>query len=78
MKKYHEELIEEIVKLISDNIYLLYNFNSNALLNLKSYCNENEDKEYKSIPYIKLLSFTEEALSEIFNADYLYDFRELE
>ena len=78
MKEYHEELIDEIVKLISDNIYLLYNFDSNALMNLKAHCGKNIEKSYKSLPYIKLLSFTEEALSEIFNAPYLYDFRELE
>ena len=78
MKEYHEELIEEIIKLVSDNIYLLYNFNSNALINLKKHCSKNVENEYKSLPYIKLISFVEEALSEIFNADYLYDFRELE
>ena len=78
MKEYHEELIEEIIKLVSDNIYLLYNFNSNALINLKKHCSKNVENEYKSLPYIKLISFVEEALSEIFNADYLYDFKELE
>ena len=78
MKEYHDELIKEIITLISDNIYLLYNFNDNTLINLRKHCYENVENEYKPLPYIKLVSFAEEVLSDIFNADYLYDFRELE
>lgn len=77
MKKYHEELIDEIVKLISDNLNLLYKYDEDSLINLRKHCYKNYDKDYKSIPYIQLLGFVDEALADIFNAPYIYDFREL-
>ena len=78
MKTYHEKIFEEISKLIIDNLELLYNYNDETMLNIRKYCSKNNHRKYKSLSYNELIYFTEEALTEISNAPYLYDFRELE
>ena len=78
MKTYHEKVFDEITKIIKDNLELLYNYNDEALINLKKHCNENADNKYKPLSYSQLIYFTEEAIAEIINTPYLYDFRPLE
>lgn len=78
MKAYHKKIFEEITELIIDNLELLYNYNDNALNNIRKYCYKNDNHRYKPLPYNELVSFTKEAIVELFNAPYLYDFRDLE
>ncbi len=78
MKTYHEKLFDEITKLIKDNLELLYNYDDDALMNIRKYCNKKNHHRYKPLTYNELISFTEEAITEIINTPYLYDFRPLE
>ena len=78
MKEYHDKIFDEISRIIKDNLELLYNYNDDALLNIKEYCNINSNKKYKPLTYDQLVYFTEEAIAEIINTPNLYDFRSLE
>ena len=78
MKAYHEKIFDEIIQIIKDNLELLYNYNDEALLNIRKYSNQNAHQRYKELSYNNLIHFTEEAIAEIINAPYLYDFRSLE
>lgn len=78
MKEYYENMFDEILKMIKDNLELLYKYNEDALINIKEYCNKNNNKEYEPLDYIKLIYYTEEALAELINAPDLYDLRLLE
>lgn len=75
---YYENLIDEIIQMIRDNLILQFNYNDEALLNIKDYCIENIEKKYKPLTYNDLLSFTEEALADLINCQYLFDFRSLD
>lgn len=68
-------ILDEIEKIIRDNLSLFL-LNDQYLVELKKYC--KEDKDLKYTPYQKLIYFTEEALCDLINVDYLYDFRNLE
>ena len=78
MIEYHNKIFDEISQIIKDNLELLYNYNEDALLNIKEYCNINSNKKYKPLTYEQLVYFTEEAIAEIINTPNLYDFRSLE
>lgn len=78
MKAYHEKVLEEIVQAIKDNLELLYNYDEEALINIREYCHQNNYNKYKPLTYNKLVDFTEEAIAEIINIPYLFDFRSLE
>lgn len=78
MKEYYENMFDEILQMIKDNLELLYKYNEDALINIKEYCNKNNNKEYEPLDYIKLIYYTEEALAELINAPDLYDLRLLE
>lgn len=78
MKAYHEKAIDEILQLIKDNLILLYNFKDDSLADLREYCIKNNHTRYKPIYYSDLIHFTIEAISEINNTSFLYDFRDLE
>lgn len=78
MKTYHENVFDEIAKVIKDNLELLYNYNDDALISIRKYCYQNNNKKYKPLTYNKLIDFTEEAIAEIINTSYLFDFRSLE
>lgn len=78
MKTYHEKLFDEITKLIKDNLELLYNYDDDALMNIRKYCNKNNHRKYKPLNYNELIYYTEEAIAELINTPYLYDFRPLE
>lgn len=62
------------------NLPLYYRNSDDTFLYLKEFYFDKEDSKikYKNSNYSQLLFFTEEALTELLNRDYLYDFRELE
>ena len=78
MKTYHEKIFDEIVQIIKDNLELLYNYDDEALTNIRKYCYKNNHHKYNPLTYNQLIYFTEEAIAEITNMPYLYDFRPLE
>lgn len=78
MRCYHEHVFDEIAKIILDNLELQYNFNDDALINIRKYCIERIHKRYKPLDYNTLIYFVKEALTEIINCDFLYDFRDIE
>lgn len=77
MKTYHEKVLDEITEIIKNNLEIMYNFNDETLINLRKFCYKNAHQRYKPLEYSKLIFFTEEAIAEIINAPYLYDFRSL-
>ena len=79
-KYYYENIIDEILEIIKTNLLLYYRNSDDAFLYLKEFCADKEDTKikYKKLNYQELLFFTEEALAELLNCDYLYDFRALE
>ena len=78
MKTYHEKLFDEIIQTIKDNLELLYNYNDDALINIRKYCNKNNHQRYKPLSYNELIYYIGEAMAELINTPYLYDFRSLE
>lgn len=78
MQTYHRKIFKEITKLITDNLEILYNYNEEALVNLKKYCNKNNKRKYNPLTYNELIYYTEEAISELINTPYLYDLRSLD
>ena len=68
-------IIEEIINLFRDNLKLFL-INDNYLINLKEYCKKNLNLKYT--PYNALIYFAEEALSDLVNCEYLFDFKDLE
>ena len=77
-KCYYEKVIDEIISLLKDNLIVLYNYNDQALLELKKFCEDKAHKRYKLLYYNDLVFFAEEALNELINCDYFYDFRDIE
>ncbi len=78
MKCYHEKVIEEIIQMLKDNLILIYNFQEDTLKNIREYCLEKAHAKYKNLDYATLVYFTEEALTELINTDFLYDFRDID
>lgn len=78
MKCYHEYVFKEISDIIVNNLELLYNYNDDALNNIKNYCIARDHEKYKPLDYTTLIRFTEEALAEIVNLSFLIDFRDIE
>lgn len=79
-KYYYENVIDEILEIMKTNLLLYYRNSNDTFPYLKEFCSDKEDSKikYKNLSYSKLLFFTEEALAELLNCDYLYDFRALE
>ncbi len=75
--EYYEYIINEILNLIKDNLILKYKYDDDALLNIKDYCLKNENKTYIKLDNQTLIWFTEDALADLINADYWYDFRDI-
>ena len=75
---WYEKIIEEIVKIIEDNLILIYNYKENSLREIRKCCGENKGKKYKSISNEQIMKYTMEAIKEIENQKFLYDFREIE
>lgn len=78
MKCYHEYVIDEILEIIKDNLILQYNYNEDALIDIRDYCNKKAHEKYKNLDNNTLIFFVEEAIAELVNCDFLYDFRSLE
>lgn len=74
---YDEKVIDEMVEMIRNNIELYYRNSKNYFCGLRNYCQRNNDKENK-ISYNQLLFLVEEALAELINCEFLYDFRTME
>ncbi len=62
--------------MIKDNL-LLMTYNDEYLINIKKFLG-NTDSSFNHLPYFLLVSFVEEALSDLINCPYLYDMRSLE
>lgn len=58
-----------------NSLELMYNMNDDTLISLRDYCYKHAHHRYKPLEYNKLIFFTEEAIAEIINVPYLYDFR---
>ena len=69
-------LINQICNFIKDNLKLMLSFNDNYLINLRQFYQKNYDKTNLKMSYDELLFFTEEALADLINIPYLYDFRD--
>ncbi len=78
MKLYHEHVFNEIAKIIIDNLEIIYWYNRDTLNNIRDYCIKHDHKRYKPLDYSTLIKFVHEALNEIINCNYLYDFRDIE
>lgn len=68
-------VIEEIVNLFRDNLKLFL-LKDEYLINLKEYCKQDLGLKYTS--YDDLVYFAEEALSDLVNCEFWFDFRDLE
>lgn len=77
-KLYHEYVLDDILKIIKDNLILLYNYHDDALINIRKFCSESTHKRYSHLDNSTVIFFTEEALAELINCDFLYDFRDIE
>lgn len=77
-KEYYEELIEEISEMIKTNLYIYYNNSDNYLISIKKYCINNIGSRYTSVTQKLLLTFVQEALIDLTNCPYLYDYRSIE
>lgn len=69
-----EFIINEIVKIIKDNL-LLFLLDDNSLLTLKEYCKNDLPNKHK--PNEELIIFVKEALIDLSKKEYLYDFRDI-
>lgn len=78
MKCYCEYILEEILQMIKDNLILLYNYKEDALINIREYCVQKNDEKYQPLDYHTLASFADEAIAELVNTDFLYDFRDID
>ncbi len=78
MKCYYEYVIDDIIKIIKDNLILQYNYNEDALINIRKHCIEKSHQKYNPLDYNTTIYFVEEALAELINAPFLYDFRDIE
>lgn len=78
MKCYYEYLLDEILQMIKDNLILLYNFQEDVLINIREYCKKKTHQKYQPLNYNTLASFTDEAVAELVNMEFFYDFRDIE
>lgn len=76
-----DSILDIISTMIRDNLSLLL-LDDDALINLKEYCKHGYKKDkYRlpnSISYDKLVYFTEEAIADLINMNFWYDYRDLE
>ena len=76
MKKNVEFVVDEIAKIIKDNLLLMYRFSDNTLANLRKCCEKKENDEYTSNE--ELIILVREALRELLKSEFIYDFRDIE
>ena len=77
MTEIEEILFEDIISIIKDNLQILITNKDSCLYHFKNYCNKHEQDLFPVSQYLITL-FTEESLYALLNADFLYDFREIE
>ena len=77
-KCYYENIFDEILDILKTNLLLYYKYDDKAFLYLKEHCSDKKGKKYQKLDYCQLVFFAEEALAELINCPYLYDFRALE
>ena len=77
MSSIEEKLFEDIITMIKDNLKILIANQDSCLYHFQNYCNEHEQDLYPVSQNLITL-FTEESLYALLNADFLYDFREIE
>lgn len=74
---YEDFVINEICTLIRDNLRLLLTYNDNSLVKIRKYCSSMQECNIPSAtPYLIIIELLNEALIELQNADYIYDFRD--
>ena len=77
MSNIEELIFNEIISIIKDNLKILINNKDDCLYRFKHYC-DTHDVDNIPIDYYDLIYFTEEALYALLNANFLYDFRDIE
>lgn len=77
MSYVEERIVKDIIKMIKDNLKILIKNEDDCLYYMKDYC-ENLIEEDLPIDPVVLTKFTEDALYALLNADFLYDFRDVE
>ena len=70
-------LMNDILTIIRDNLRILIRNNDSCLFDFKNYCKNNDFKK-TPIDQVLLTKFTEDSLYALLNADFLYDFRDIE
>lgn len=81
MSKIEQLIYSGVMTMIADNLELLINNRSSCLCRINKYCSDMYDiaENSKIILNQKLLTtFTEEVLYALLNANFLYDFRDIE
>lgn len=76
MEKNVEFVVDEIAKIIKDNLLLMYRFSDNTLTNLKKCCEKKKNDKYTSNE--ELIILVREAMRELSKSEFLYDFRDIE
>ena len=56
--------------MIKDHLILLYNYQEDALINIREYCTQRIHKNYQPLDYNTLASFTDEAIAKLANTDF--------
>ena len=77
MADIEEKVFNDILTIIKDNLKLLIINKDSCLYHFNNYCLNHKLSEYPFSQQLITL-FTEEALYALLNADFLYDFRDIE
>ena len=77
MSSIEEKLFEDIITMIKDNLEILIANQDSCLYHFNNYCKEHENDLFP-VSQNSITLFTEESLYALLNADFLYDFREIE
>lgn len=81
MSKIEQLIYNDIITMIADNLEMLIHNHDSCLYRINKYCSDMYDiaeKEKIIINQKLLTTFTEEVLYALLNANYLYDFRDIE
>lgn len=71
-----ESVLDEMIKLIKDNLQILL-LNDRCLTYFKDYCN-SDAHYFLPVPYYELVRLVDESLADFINMDFWYDFRDLD
>ena len=81
MSKIEQLIYNDIITMIADNLEMLIHNHDSCFYRINKYCSDMYDiaeKEKIIINQKLLTTFTEEVLYALLNANYLYDFRDIE